>query len=86
MLPKLGWDAVLNHYGTTLVLIQNRLGDFEFLKSVQPEIDRIYALNLRMQQLFRDWHQLEHPEWTEAQVARELLRLAFLPAPLPVGF
>ena len=28
----------------------------------------------------------DHPEWTEAQVARELLRLAFLPAPLPVGF
>ena len=27
----------------------------------------------------------EHPDWTEAQVARELLRLAFLPAPLPPG-
>jgi hypothetical protein len=27
----------------------------------------------------------EHPDWTEAQVARELLRLAFLPAPLPAG-
>lgn len=25
----------------------------------------------------------EHPEWSEMQVARELLRLAFLPAPLP---
>ena len=25
----------------------------------------------------------EHPEWAEAQVARELLRLAFLPEPLP---
>jgi hypothetical protein len=27
----------------------------------------------------------DHPEWTEAQVAHELLRLAFFPAPLPVG-
>ena len=26
-----------------------------------------------------------HPEWTDAQVARELLRLAFLPASLPAG-
>jgi hypothetical protein len=26
---------------------------------------------------------VEHPEWSEMQVARELLRLAFLPAPLP---
>ena len=25
----------------------------------------------------------DHPEWTEAQVARYLLRLAFLPEPLP---
>jgi hypothetical protein len=25
----------------------------------------------------------EHPEWKEARVARELLRLAFLPEPLP---
>jgi hypothetical protein len=26
-----------------------------------------------------------HPEWTDAEVARELLRLAFLPEPLPTG-
>jgi hypothetical protein len=25
----------------------------------------------------------EHPDWSEKQVARELLRLAFLPAALP---
>jgi len=28
----------------------------------------------------------EHPEWQETQVARELLRLAFLPKPLPADF
>lgn len=27
----------------------------------------------------------DHPDWNEAQVARELLRLAFLPSPLPAG-
>jgi hypothetical protein len=27
----------------------------------------------------------DHPEWTNAQIRRELLRLAFLPAPLPPG-
>jgi hypothetical protein len=27
----------------------------------------------------------EHPEWNEVEVRRELLRLAFLPAPLPPG-
>ncbi len=25
----------------------------------------------------------ENPGWTEAQIARELIRLAFLPAPMP---
>jgi hypothetical protein len=28
----------------------------------------------------------EHPDWTEAQIKLELLRLAFLPDPLPKGF
>jgi len=27
----------------------------------------------------------EHPEWCEQQIARELLRLAFFPKPLPAG-
>ena len=27
--------------------------------------------------------QSEHPEWAESDVSRELLRLAFLPSPLP---
>ena len=26
-----------------------------------------------------------HPEWTDAQIKREVLRLAFLPDPLPSG-
>lgn len=29
--------------------------------------------------------QAEHPDWTDAQVKRELLRIAFLPHPLPEG-
>jgi hypothetical protein len=28
----------------------------------------------------------EHPEWSEADVRRELLRIALLPAQLPRGF
>lgn len=28
----------------------------------------------------------DHPDWTEGQVARELMRLAFLPKPLPEKF
>jgi len=28
----------------------------------------------------------EHPEWSEARIKREILRLAFHPQPLPAGF
>jgi hypothetical protein len=28
----------------------------------------------------------QHPDWPEENVARELVRLAFLPKPLPPGF
>ena len=27
----------------------------------------------------------DHPEWSESQITREALRLAFLPEPLPSG-
>ena len=34
-------------------------------------------------ELAKEGIRCEHPDWPEARVARELLRLAFLPAPLP---
>jgi flavin-dependent dehydrogenase len=59
MVPKLGWDAVLNHSANVLLFVKNKLADYEFLKSVRGDVERIYALNMRMQQLFRDWDKLE---------------------------
>jgi hypothetical protein len=40
-------------------------------------------MSLFAQDLARAGIQRDHPEWEEACVARELLRLAFLPDPLP---
>jgi hypothetical protein len=34
-------------------------------------------------ELAREGIRREHPEWPKARVARERLRLAFFPAPLP---
>jgi hypothetical protein len=42
-------------------------------------------MSLFTRELARTRVRREHPEWTEAAVERELLRLAFLPAPLPHG-
>lgn len=40
-------------------------------------------MSLFTRELAKERIRREHPEWIESQVAREILRLAFLPAPLP---
>ena len=40
-------------------------------------------MSLFARELAKERIRREHPEWPETRVARELLRLAFLPAPLP---
>jgi hypothetical protein len=40
-------------------------------------------MSLFARELAREQIRQEYPEWSEAQVARELLRLTFLPALLP---
>ena len=42
-----------------------------------------FEMSLFARDLARARIQQEHPEWTDAQLERELLRLAFLPEPLP---
>jgi flavin-dependent dehydrogenase len=59
MVPKLCWDAMLNHVGVVLLFVKNRFTDYEFLQRVRGDIERLYAINDRVQQIFRDWNQLE---------------------------
>ena len=42
-----------------------------------------FEMSLFARELARAGIRQEHPEWSDTEVARELLRLAFLPAPLP---
>jgi len=42
-----------------------------------------FEMSLFARELAKEGIRREHPEWAEARVARELLRLAFFPAPLP---
>ena len=62
-------------------------------QAVQLEIQRAmsgeqrillaFEMSLFARELAKAGIQREHPDWPEARVARELLRLAFFPAPLP---
>ena len=44
-----------------------------------------FEMSLFARELAREGIRRDNPEWTEGQIARELMRLAFLPAPLPAG-
>jgi hypothetical protein len=42
-----------------------------------------YEMSMFARELAKEGIRRDHPDWSDAQIARELLRLAFLPAPLP---
>jgi hypothetical protein len=42
-----------------------------------------FEMSLFAQELTREEIRRQHPEWPEERITRELLRLAFFPAPLP---
>jgi hypothetical protein len=64
-----------------------RAMQLEIHRSMSGEQRLLLAFEMSMfaRELSRQRIRGEHPEWTEAQIARELLRLAFFPAPLPAG-
>jgi len=44
-----------------------------------------FEMSLFARELARAGIQEQHPDWPEDQMARELLRMAFFPKPLPAG-
>jgi hypothetical protein len=57
----------------------------EILRAMSGEQRLLLAFEMSLfaRELAREGIRREHPGWPEARVARELLRLAFFPAPLP---
>ena len=52
-------------------------------------VDRMllaYEMSMFARELAREQIRMDHPDWNEAQIVRELLRIAFFPKPLPVRF
>jgi hypothetical protein len=52
----------------------------------EQRLELAFEMSVFARELCRARIQQEHPDWSESSVARELLRLAFLPNPLPAGF
>jgi len=57
--PKIAWDAFYHHAGVVLLFVKNKLTDYEFMKAIDEDLDRLYQLNNNIQKLFREWHELE---------------------------
>ena len=51
----------------------------------EERLIRALEMSLLARELAKARIRGDHPDWTEAQIAREVLRLAFLPDPLPNG-
>ena len=78
--------------GTLLVPItdttpeaQARQMEIQRAMSGEQRLTLAYEMSMFARDLAREGIRRDHPEWTEGQLARELLRLAFLPEPLPPG-
>jgi hypothetical protein len=54
--------------------------------SGQQRLELMFEMSMREKESTKARIRKEHPDWNEQQVARELLRLEFLPNPLPKGF
>ncbi len=62
-----------------------RARQLEILRAMSGEQRMMlaYEMSMFMREIAKEGIRRDHPDWTEAQIARELLRRAFFPAPLP---
>jgi hypothetical protein len=51
--------------------------------SGEQRIQLAYEMSIFVREIAAEGIRHDHPDWTGAQIARELLRRAFFPAPLP---
>ena len=80
-------DRRANIFGVTMTDTspEARAKQDEILRAMSGDqrITLAYEMSMFVRELMREGIRRDHPEWTEAQIRRELLRRAFFPAPLP---
>jgi len=64
---------------------KKRQMEIEAAMSGEERLIEAFDMSLFARELAKAKIRVDHPEWSESQVAREVLRLAFLPEPLPIG-
>ena len=71
---KMHLDAFFNHTGITLLAVNNKLADLEFIRSVEDDLDRLQRLHMNMQEMFKQWDELEQRDGRIRSYRRESAR------------
>jgi len=64
---------------------ESRSRQLQILRAMSGE-ERVllaYEMSIFVREIMREGIRRDHPDWTEAETAREMMRRAFFPAPLP---
>ena len=57
------------YWGTEcLLFFHDKYADVEFMASVRPDLERIWAITRRLEAMYREWNNLESREWRRAIV------------------
>jgi hypothetical protein len=69
MSNKIGANNILYWGANALLFFHRKLTDLDFMAQVRPDVERIWALNRRIEAMFREWQELESREWRRAYVS-----------------
>jgi flavin-dependent dehydrogenase len=62
MIAKIAANNIMYWSTTALLFFHHKLQEPGFLAEVMPDVERIWQLNARLEQLFREWLPLDKPE------------------------
>jgi len=66
---KIGANNIMYWGCNALLFFHRKLTDLDFMAQVRPDVDRIWALNRRLEEMYREWHALDSREWSRALVS-----------------
>ncbi len=66
---KIGANNILYWAANALLFFHRKLTDLEFMAAVRPHVDRIWALNRRLEAMYGEWNALESRGWRRALVS-----------------
>jgi flavin-dependent dehydrogenase len=69
MSVKIGANNILYWGVNALLFFHRKLADLEFMEAVRPDVERVWALNRRLEAMYREWNALDDREWRRAYVS-----------------